>query len=99
MGRLSTLLLEAVHVYFRIYSCRWCESSETSVRDTAGHGRAWQRVASLVEHATPRVLGVPLKLGRFSAIKCHWRSMMYWPTRDELTEWQLDDEKYSKYGG
>jgi hypothetical protein len=25
--------------------------------------------------------------------------MMYWPTRDELTEWQLDDEKYSKYGG
>jgi hypothetical protein len=62
--------------------------------DARGHGRAWQHVASLIEHAAPWVLGVHLKLGRFNAIVNNWYDMKYWPTREELAEWKLHDEEY-----
>jgi hypothetical protein len=63
-GRLSTSLHEVVHAYFRIYSCRRCESSCDSVRDTAGHGRAWQRVANLVD------VGSQVSVGTLAAQRC-----------------------------
>jgi hypothetical protein len=94
MARLSTLLHEVVHAYLCVYACTMCESSRISVMDARGHGRAWQHVAGLIEHAAPWVLGVPLKLGRFNAIVKNWYDMKYWPTREELTEWKLHDEEY-----
>ncbi|KAF1831181.1 hypothetical protein BDW02DRAFT_601042 [Decorospora gaudefroyi] len=90
MSRLNTLLHEVVHAYFQAYSCRQCQASLSAVEDTKGHGRAWQRVAALVERAASCVLGLPFKTNGFKAIWVHWSDLKYWPTREELEDWNMD---------
>jgi hypothetical protein len=41
MGRLSTLLHEAVHAHLLVYACKICEPSYVAVEDAGGHGAAW----------------------------------------------------------
>jgi hypothetical protein len=96
MGRMGTMLHELVHAFFDAYACKMCQSSTRSVNDAKGHGRAWHHVTSLVERAAPRVIGIPLKLGRFDAVINNWGFMQYWPTRDEVAQWRLHNDNYSK---
>ncbi|CAG5170095.1 uncharacterized protein ALTATR162_LOCUS7128 [Alternaria atra] len=92
MDRLATILHELVHAYLDHYACRCMknqESFEEDVDQLEGHGWAWQRIASLVERAAPDIIGLPLNLTRFEAIKCHWGALTYWPTQKEANDWQL----------
>jgi len=89
MSRLSTLLHELVHAYLGIYACR-CPSFVKDVESLKGHGLAWQRIASSVEHNAPRFIHLPLILGRFSSIQANWGVPLYWPTQQEVREWDLE---------
>ncbi|KAI4923611.1 uncharacterized protein J4E92_007585, partial [Alternaria infectoria] len=89
MSRLSTLLHELVHAYLGIYACR-CPSFVKDVESLKGHGLAWQRIASSVEHNAPRFIHLPLVLGRFTSIQANWGVPLYWPTQQEVKEWNLE---------
>ncbi|KAG9188198.1 hypothetical protein G6011_02121 [Alternaria panax] len=92
MDRLSTILHEIVHAYLDHYACRCVgkpELFEEDVNQLNGHGRAWQRIASLVERAAPEFTGLPMTLARFEAIKCQWDTLSYWPTQQEANDWKL----------
>ena len=96
LGRLGTLLHELVHAYLDYYACH-CEdildSYETNVMQLRGHGYAWQRIASSIEHAAPEILGYPLDLHRFRTIKreLNWKELKHWPSQEEVESWQLVD--------
>jgi len=89
MSRLSTLLHELVHAYLGVYACR-CPSFVKDVESLKGHGLAWQRIASSVEHNAPRFIHLPLVLGRFTSIQANWGVPLYWPTQQEVREWDLE---------
>lgn len=71
MGRLNTLLHEAVHAFIQTYACQGCPTHKKHVEDLNGHGNVWQRIACWVKYAAPLTIGIPLKLGRFEAIQVH----------------------------
>ena len=54
-----------------------------------GHGRAWLQIAKSVERAAKQRLGLPLVVGLFEAIECHWEEMTFWPLDDEVEGWEL----------
>jgi hypothetical protein len=89
MSRLSTLVHELVHAYICEYACRSCPSYQEDVAQLDGHGRVWQRIAKSVEYFARRVIGLPLDLDRFTAIRHGWRDMQVWPTEEEARGWAL----------
>lgn len=92
MGRLNTLLHEIIHEFIELYACPKCPTYKQYVKDLRGHGHAWQQIAYWVEYAAPHIIGLPLKLGRFEAIKANWKSFKYLPSLQELDIWELVDE-------
>jgi hypothetical protein len=97
---MSTLLHELVHAYLDYYACR-CEeildSFETKVKQSRGHGHAWQRIANSIERAAPGILGYPLDLTRSVSLTnmLAWKNLKHWPSQKEVESWQL---VYREYG-
>ncbi|KAJ4292719.1 hypothetical protein N0V90_009382 [Kalmusia sp. IMI 367209] len=63
---LSTLVHESIHVFLQCYPCWWCRSWDKDYT-AGGHGRHFQTIAKKMEEVFPKLLGLPLKLGRFEA--------------------------------
>jgi hypothetical protein len=89
--RLGTLLHEICHAFQLIYMCLKCKKNEVKYVECNGHGWAWQRIAARVESMAQLKLGLPLDLGRFTAIHCHWKHHKTWPDVDEVLQWGLKD--------
>ncbi|KAF2450570.1 hypothetical protein P171DRAFT_503135, partial [Karstenula rhodostoma CBS 690.94] len=64
---LSTLVHEAVHAFLQFYACRWYHVWDGEYT-AGGHGRVFQMLAKKLEEAVPRLLGVPVRLGRFESL-------------------------------
>jgi len=92
IARLGTLLHELIHAHLNHYACR-CPSFEKDVKSLRGHGLAWHRIASSLERNAPRFLQLPLDLGRFDAVRFNWSVPLYWPTKQEVMDWDLEREK------
>jgi hypothetical protein len=89
--RLGTLLHEVCHAFLLIYMCPKCKNWEVYFDQFAGHGWAWQRIAAQVESMAQLKLGLPLDLGRFTAIQCNWKDHKTWPSVDEVDQWDLEN--------
>jgi hypothetical protein len=89
--RIGTLLHEVSHAFLQKYLCRKCKHREVQVDQFAGHGWAWQRIAARVESMAQLKLGLPIDLGRFTAIQCNWHDHKTWPSVDEVDQWDLED--------
>ena len=92
MDRLSTILHEIVHAYLDRYACHCIGvfgSFEESVNQLSGHAWAWQRITSSVERAAPDLTGLPISLERFRIIQGCGDKFRYWPTQQEVKDWQL----------
>jgi hypothetical protein len=50
-----------------------------------------------VEKMALGVIGVPLKLGRFNAIQCHWYDTKHWIPQVVAARLALAEEKYEKW--
>ncbi|KAF2677104.1 hypothetical protein K458DRAFT_410004 [Lentithecium fluviatile CBS 122367] len=71
LNALSTLLHECIHAFLLYRSCPTCLS--TPLHDVAaGHGRAFQVLGRKVEEVFPRLLGVPVRLGRTESLMAAW---------------------------
>jgi hypothetical protein len=68
-----------------------------AVNEMEGHGKAWHRMASMIEHTALELFGLPLKLGSFSAIPCHWEKLEDWPRVEDMKVWKLTGEKYDEF--
>lgn len=64
---LSTLVHEAIHGFFQFYACWWCRVWDGDCT-AGGHGRMFQVLARKLEEVVPRLLGVPVRLGRFESL-------------------------------
>lgn len=92
IDRLGTLVHELIHAHLDYYACR-CPSFWKDVDSLKGHGLAWHRIASSLERNAPRFLQLPLDLGRFDAVRSNWSVPLYWPTKQEVIDWDLEREK------
>lgn len=64
---ISTLLHEAVHSFLAKYRCESCRT-ENFTTTGAYHGRPFQIIAAKIEEIVPRLLDIPVKLGRDSSL-------------------------------
>ncbi|KAF2820640.1 hypothetical protein CC86DRAFT_116218 [Ophiobolus disseminans] len=90
MAIISTLVHEAVHIFLDYYSCRHCKMHRRN-NDFRGHGRAWQLVAVQLEDTFPRLLGIPLNLGRREALWSHWNHARRLPSPHDLASFKLQN--------
>lgn len=63
----STLVHEAIHAFLIFYSCWWCRSW-LKYPFGSEHGRLFQMLAKTLERIAPRLLGLPLRVGRFPCL-------------------------------
>jgi hypothetical protein len=61
---LSTALHEIVYVFFARHRCRNCRTLRDNLKSDC-HGRPFQLLATKIEEVVPRLLGIPVNLGRF----------------------------------
>lgn len=97
MMRLGTLLHELCHGYLGIYVCKQCSLKRVLVDNLEGHGAAWQRVASYVEHAAQQQLGLTFELGRFDSPRQYWNGTQQQLTLDEFDSSRLKDRTLSTF--
>ncbi|KAJ4358358.1 uncharacterized protein N0V89_002940 [Didymosphaeria variabile] len=64
---LSTLVHEIIHAFLQYYPCWLCRSWARDYT-AGGHGRLFQILARKMEEVFPRLLGVPVRLGRFESL-------------------------------
>jgi hypothetical protein len=85
---LSVLIHEAIHVFLGYYGCRHCKTFASN-NDFLGHGRAWQLVAVQLEETFPRLLGIPLDLGRSESMFALWKDAGRLPSPHDLVTYKL----------
>ncbi|KAF1955259.1 hypothetical protein CC80DRAFT_594440 [Byssothecium circinans] len=90
---ISTLVHEAIHVFLRCRACGFCRSRGADLGN-GGHGSAFQILGRALEEAGPRLLGLPLRLGRLEAVLGSWkgRGEAGVPSLCEFGAWGLSDD-------
>lgn len=91
MSRFGALLHELCHAFLVVYACKKCPSYNAHVRNFAGHGFAWQRIAYSIELAAHRVLGLKFSMDRLHSITRNWESRQVLPSPEEMERWRLVD--------
>ncbi|KAH6852884.1 hypothetical protein BKA58DRAFT_394429 [Alternaria rosae] len=89
--------LEQQEVYNACHCEEILDSFETNVKQSRGHGHAWQRTANSIERAAPGILGYSLDLTRSVSLTnmLAWKNLKHWPSQKEVESWQL---VYRVYG-
>ncbi|KAL5384935.1 hypothetical protein DPSP01_005040 [Paraphaeosphaeria sporulosa] len=63
----STLVHKVIYVFLQAYACWWCRAWDR-YHAAGGHGRLFQMLGKRMGGAVPRLLGVPVKLGRVESL-------------------------------
>jgi len=93
---LSVLLPECVHAFLESYGCQnGCERCEVANGRT-GHGRAWFHLASSVQTATRKMLGVEVAMSVYASMVLEDRSCDYVPSWLEMD--QVRERRMFPYG-
>jgi hypothetical protein len=85
---LSTLIHEAVHILLDKYGCHHCATWNEN-QQAIWHGRPWQLVAAKLEEVVPRLLGIPIKLGRLHSLLHGWGWQYLLPSRHDIAAYGL----------
>jgi len=87
---ISTLFHEAIHAFLGRHGCRSCKTWKEN-QMAAWHGRAWQLVAAKVEDVVPRLLGIPVYLGRFVGFISQWDNVSAMPSRHDMLAYRFSN--------
>lgn len=86
LSYISVLLHEATHAFLKTYSCPTCHSGKRLVD---GHGRPFQLITQKLEEIFPKLLGLPVRLNRWEALKNNWaKTCEDMPSRHDLATWR-----------
>ncbi|KAF2638300.1 hypothetical protein P280DRAFT_520320 [Massarina eburnea CBS 473.64] len=88
---ISTLMHEAVHAFLIHHPCSYCCSNRMDYGEN-GHGRAFHVLGAKLEEVFPRLLGLPLRLGRVESVFADWKYPVSLPSVHEFSEWKLQDD-------
>jgi hypothetical protein len=86
---ISSLLHEAIHVFQTYYGCSLCR---TAIEDdyAAGHGWVFNIIGAAIEEACPRLLGIPVDLGRFQSLVAGWETVDKLPSACDLEGFEFE---------
>lgn len=87
---LSTLVHECIHAFLQYYPCWWCRAWDWDYGD-GGHGRIFQVLAMKMEEVFPRLVGLPVRLGRFESVVGDFVRGARLPSVSDLEAWRLGD--------
>lgn len=98
---LSVLFHESIHVFLQHYACWQCRSWR---KDCASeHGRHFQTIAQKIEEVFPKLVGLPVRLGRFEGFlgdlgvgekERGWVRRRMIPSVHDLEVWRFEDVRF-----
>jgi hypothetical protein len=90
LATLSTLIHEVVHIFLDKYSCHHCETFYEN-QQAIWHSSPFQLVAAKLEEVVPRLLSIPIKLGRFYSFLHGWPHIYTLPSRHDMAVYRFSN--------
>jgi hypothetical protein len=88
IDRLGILLHEVVHAYLSQFACGQCPTDDVNLSNAAGHGRAFQLMASALEQVSQAMFGMQINASSVSDYIANWHDVRHLPSMHDASQWK-----------